>query len=502
MTGNIQDLLALVDRGTLFDVLTSMAVDGIIVIDKKAKVLFYNEACRKLFQYASEEVVSRNVNMLMPEPYRTEHDGYIDRYRKTGDARIIGIGREVKGRRKDGTVFPMYLSVGEGAIGNERVFIGIVHDLTDIRAEEERRAQADRDLAQIVESSDDIILSKSLDGIVRTWNPAAETIFGYTAVEMVGRPIWAIIPPDRRAEETEILRRVGTGESVHHYETSRLCKGGREITVSLSVSPIREGTGTIIGASAILRDVTEQRQIEQRASKLQAELAHAARVNAVSQLSSALAHELNQPLTAIMNYVSAAKLRWSQAGGVGSDKAFPLLDKAILQAERAGAIIQRLRSFLEKREPHRVEEDLNAALQEAIALGFVGSSNDGVSLALDLAPDLPAIRVDKVQIEQVIVNLLRNATEAMKETDRRELSISSYRAGAKIVEITVADTGSGIPDSVAQQLFEPFVTTKEKGMGVGLSICRTIIEAHGGRIWMVPNPTGGTIFKIQLPVDA
>ena len=501
MTGNIQDLFAPTDRGTLFDVLTSMAVDGIIVIDEKAKVLFYNEACRKLFQYAPEEILSRNVNTLMPEPYRAEHDGYIDRYRKTGAARIIGIGREVKGRRKDGTVFPMYLSVGEGVIGKERVFLGIVHDLTDIRAEEERRAQADRHLAQIVESSDDIILSKSLDGTVRTWNPAAERIFGYAAAEMVGHPIWRIIPPDRHAEEAEFLQKVSAGESIHHYETTRLCKDGQEITVSLSVSPIRDSSGAVVGASKIARDVTEQRQMQQRTSKLQAELAHVARINAVSQLSSALAHELNQPLTAIMNYVSAAKLRWSQAGGDGSDKAASLLDRAIAQAERAGAIIQRLRSFLEKREPHRVEEDLNATLQEAIALGFVGSSNDGVNLTLDLASDLPAVHVDKVQIEQVIVNLLRNATEAMKESDRRELSISSYRAGAKTVEITVADTGPGMPDSIAQQLFEPFVTTKEKGMGVGLSICRTIVEAHGGRIWMVPNPIGGTIFKIQLPVN-
>jgi two-component system sensor kinase FixL len=498
MTGKSGDLFELADHGALFDVLTSMAADGMIVIDEKASILFYNEACRKLFQYMPGEVLSRNVNMLMPQPYRGEHDGYISRYRKTGDARIIGIGREVRGQRKDGTVFPMYLSVGEGLIGKKRVFIGIVHDLTGIRAEEERRAQADRHLAQIVESSDDIILSKSLDGLVRTWNAAAERIFGYTAEEMIGHSIFLIVPPHRRHEEEEILQKIRAGESIHHYETTRLCKDGREITVSLSLSPIRDNSGNIIGASKIARDVTEQRQTEQRATKLQSELAHVARVNAVSQLSSALAHELNQPLTAIMNYVSAAKLRWTQTGG--GDKIASLLDRAIEQAERAGAIIQRLRSFLEKREPHRIEQDLNAVLQEAIALGFVGSSNDGIKLVLDLATDLPAVHMDKVQIEQVIVNLLRNATEAMKESARRELSISSYSAGPRLVEVAVADTGPGMPDFVAEQLFEPFVTTKETGMGVGLSICRTIVEAHGGRIWMVPNPPGGTIFKIQLPV--
>ena len=502
MTADSTDLFALADRGALFDVLTSMAADGIIVIDEKGIVLFYNDACRKLFQYVPAEVLRHNINILMPEPYRTEHDRYISRYRKTGDARIIGIGREVKGQRKDGSVFPMYLSVGEGAIAGKRVFIGIVHDLTDIRAEEERRAESDRNLAQIVESSDDIILSKSLDGTVRTWNGAAERIFGYTAAEMIGHPIWIIIPPDRRAEETEILQKIAAGESIRHYETTRLCKDGREITVSLSVSPIRDASGNVVGASKIARDITEQRLTEQRASQLQSELAHVARVNAVSQLSSALAHELNQPLTAIMNYVSAAKLRWPQSGGDGNNKVMSLLDRATEQAERAGAIIQRLRTFLEKRESQRIEEDLNTVLQEAIALGFVGSTDDGMLLSLDLAPDLPTVHVDKVQIQQVMVNLLRNATEAMKDSPRRELSISSYRAGPKLVEVTVADTGSGIPDSVAQQLFEPFVTTKEKGMGVGLSICRTIVEAQGGRIWMVPNPSGGTIFKIQLPVDA
>ncbi len=502
MTGKSQNLLALPDHGALFDVLTSMAADGIIVIDEQARILFYNEACRKLFQYAPEEVQFQNIKMLMPEPYRREHDGYLSRYGKTGDAHIIGVGREVRGQRKDGTVFPMYLSVGEGVIGGKKAFVGIVHDLTAIRAEEERRTEADRHLAQLVESSDDVILSKSLDGIVKTWNAAAERIFGYSAAEMIGHPISAIIPAELQDEEAGILEKIRAGESIHHYETTRLCKDGSEITMSLSVSPIRDSAGNIVGASKIARDVTEQRRTEQRATKLQAELAHVARVNAVSQLSSALAHELNQPLTAIMNYVSAAKLRWTQAGGHNNDKATSLLDRAIAQAERAGAIIQRLRAFLEKREPHRVEEDLNTVLQEAIALGFVGSSSDGISLNLDLAPGLPTVRVDRIQFEQVIVNLLRNAAEAMKDSIRRELSVASYRAGPKLIEVAVADTGPGIADAIAAQLFEPFVTTKDTGMGVGLSICRTIMEAHGGRIWMVPNPSGGTIFKMQLPADS
>jgi len=495
-----QDLLSIADHGALFDVLTSIAADGIVVIDGKGNVLFYNEACRKLFQYAPDEVLSNNVSMLMPEPYRAEHDSYIARYQKTHNARIIGIGREVKGRRKDGSEFPMYLSVGEGFLGKVKVFVGILHDLTDIRAEEERRAQTDRDLAQIVASSDDAIISTTLDGKVQTWNASAERIFGFSPAEIIGRSILAIVPDDRQREEQDILARISAGDSIHHYETFRKRKDGQTISVSLSISPVRDGTGSIVGASKISRDITEQRHAAARESTLQAELAHVSRVSAVGQLSSALAHELNQPLTAIMNYVSAAKMRLGE--NAENEKTRGLLDRAAGQAERAGTIIQRLRSFLEKREPIRKGEALNTVLQEAIALGFVGSVDDGVKMILDLATDLPPVEVDKIQIQQVLVNLIRNGTEAMRGSPVRELTISSYTAGPNFVEIAIADTGPGIPDKIADKLFEAFVTTKEKGMGVGLSICRTIVEAHGGRISAVPNRPAGTIFKVQLPVSA
>ncbi|MGN6517750.1 MAG: PAS domain-containing sensor histidine kinase [Rhizomicrobium sp.] len=498
-TEKIPSIFSFADHSKLFDVLTSMAADGIIVIDEKGKILFYNDACRKLFQHTAKDVLSRNVNILMPEPYHSEHDAYIARYRKTGDARIIGIGREVRGLRKDGTEFPMYLSVGEGAIEGRRVFVGVVHDLSAIREEEERRAESDRQLAQIVESSEDAIISKTLDGTIQTWNAGAERIFGYSRSEMVGRSILAIVPPERHEEEQEIIARIRNGESIHHYETTRFRKDGQEIAVSLSASPIRDSSGSVIGASKISRDITARRRAEERENTLQSELAHVSRVSAVGQLSSALAHELNQPLTAIMNYLSAAKMRLPEVAQ--SEKIGTLLDRAAGQAERAGAIIQRLRAFLEKREPERASQELNAVLQEAIALGFVGSSDEGVKLVLDLASDLPRVLVDKVQIQQVLVNLIRNASEAMRDSAVRELVISSYPAGPGLVEISVADTGHGISEAIAGQLFEAFITTKEKGMGVGLSICRTIVEAHGGRISASPNQPNGTVFKIQLPVS-
>jgi len=182
------------DHSALFDALASTAADGIMVIDEKGTVLFYNGACQQLFQYSPQEVIGQNVKMLMPAPYRAEHDGYIARYRATHEPHIIGVGREVTGRRKDGSVFPMYLSVGEGKLAGKQVFVGIVHDLTEIKAQVALREDADRHLAQIVQSSEDAILGKTLDGIITSWNNAAERIFGYSAAEMIGKSLHEGLP--------------------------------------------------------------------------------------------------------------------------------------------------------------------------------------------------------------------------------------------------------------------------------------------------------------------
>ena len=489
------------DRGALFDALASTAADGIMVIDEEGILLFYNRACEELFQFSSEEVIGQNVKRLMPKPYRAEHDGYIARYKATHTPHIIGTGREVSGRRKDGSVFPMYLSVGEGVQAGKRVFFGIVHDLTTLKAETAMRKGADRHLAQIVQSSDDAILSKTLDGIVTSWNAAAERIFGYSAAEAIGKPISILIPEDRHAEENHILAQLSAGQSIDHYETVRLRKDGTPIMVSLSVSPIRDDTGNIIGAAKTVRDITERKQAEERTKTLQSELAHVARLNAMGQLSSALAHELNQPLTASMNYVSAARRRLSMIDDTRTTKISELLEKAVNETERAGQIIHRLRGFLEKREASRASEDLNEIVKEAVALGQVGAADDNIDLHLVLEPRLPPVVVDRIQIEQVIVNILRNAIEAMEFSNPREVTISTYAVGLNHLEVAIADTGPGIPDEIAVRLFQPFVTTKEKGMGVGLSICRTIVEAHGGQLWMTANPTGGTMFRFQIPVS-
>jgi two-component system sensor kinase FixL len=488
------------NRGALFEALASTAADGIMVIDVAGTVLFYNQACETLFHYAAQEIVGQNVKILMPAPYHAEHDGYLGRYRSTREPHIIGIGREVSGRRRDGSVFPMYLSVGEGTLAGERVFVGIIHDLTAIKTEAAQREDADRHLAQIVHSSEDAILSKTMDGVITSWNAAAERIFGYRADEVLGKHISLLLPDSRLSEEDDIIRQLKAGKSIDHHETVRLHKTGRDVLVSLSVSPIRDSAGRIVGASKTARDITEKKQSEVRAQVLQAELEHVGRLSAMGQLSSALAHELNQPLSAVMNYVSAARRRLKAIENTGTDKISELLEKAANEADRAGQIIHRLRGFLEKREPIHSSDDINDIMREAVALGRGDAADDNIEISLVLEPQLPPVLADRVQIQQVVVNLLRNAIEAMHTSEKRMVTISTYIADPKYIEVAIADTGPGIPDEVAARLFEPFVTTKEKGMGVGLSICRTIVEAHSGQLWMTRNPAGGTIFRFQLPV--
>jgi two-component system sensor kinase FixL len=483
----------------LLAAILATAVDGIIAIDPKGTLLLYNQACEKLFGYRASEVVGQNVRMLMPEPYRGEHDGYIANYNRTGERRIIGIGREVVGRRKDGSTFPMYLSVGEGGLTGQRFFVGIIHDLSALRWETEQREGADRLLAQIVQSSEDAIISVALDGTITSWNAAAERIYGFTPSEAIGRHISMILPPDRLTEDEVIIARLRAGRNMEHYETVRRHKDGHDVQVSLSVAPIFDAAGTMIGASKTARDVTERKRSEERLLAMQNELAHVGRLSAMGQMSAAIAHELNQPLTAVANYAKAAQrlLQNENPEPRQLQSAREAMEKAVTQTLRAGTIIRYLRDFVEKRESHKSPEDINEVIREAVSLGMVGHSHSNVRLTLALDPSPPRILIDKVQIQQVLLNLVRNAIEAMAEVEMRELAISSnvVKDGLRI---TVQDTGPGLAPHVATRLFQPFVTTKADGMGIGLKICQSIIEGHGGTIEAKQGGRGAT-FVIHLP---
>ncbi|MDB5739396.1 MAG: sensor signal transduction histidine kinase, partial [Alphaproteobacteria bacterium] len=298
--------------------------------------------------------------------------------------------------------------------------------------------------------------------------------------------------------------RLRAGQEIIPYETVRRHKDGRDLTVLLSVAPIRDGAGRVIGASKTARDITQRKQAEIRTHKLQSELAHVARLSAMGQMSAAIAHELNQPLTAVTNYVKAAHrmLGADQLTERQVASARDAMEKAASQTLRAGNIIRSLREFVEKRDSEKTGEDINAVVQEAATLALVGSASSGIDIILDLSPELSPVMMDKIQIQQVVINLIRNSVEAMAVVSTRQIIITTAQDGPAGVSIVIRDTGPGLAPEIQQKLFQPFVTTKQQGMGIGLMICQSIIEAHGGSIRSVPDDLGGAAFQILLPARA
>jgi len=387
-------------------------------------------------------------------------------------------------------------------LGGQRFFVGIIHDLSAIRQETAQREDADRLLAQIVLSSDDAIISKTLEGIITSWNTSAERMFGYGAAEAIGKHISLLFPANGIAEEKEIMARLGSGLSVTHYETVRLHNDGREVHVSLSVAPIYDGARAVIGTSTVARDITERKRSEAHALALQDELAHVGRLSAMGQMSAAIAHELNQPLAAISNYVKAAQrlLENDDPAPQKLKTAREAMEKAAAQTQRAGTIIRYLRDYVEKRDSARSRENLNDVIREAVSLAMMGHKHRNIALILTLDPAIAPMMMEKVQIQQVLLNLVRNAVEAMTNTGHAKLAISAA-ADAAGATITVRDSGPGVSDEIAGRLFQPFVTTKEDGMGIGLKICQSIIDAHGGTI-TASNANPGALFTIRLPLDS
>ena len=338
-------------------------------------------------------------------------------------------------------------------------------------------------------------------GRMLSFSAAAEKMFGYAEHEVVGENVSMLMPsPDRERHDSYLQKYLATGErkiiGIGRVTTARH-RDGYTFPIELAVGEAWVDGRRIF--TGFIRDLTERQQTELRLQDLQSELAHVGRVTEVGTLASALAHELNQPLTAVANYCETA--RDLLAGPLDEDTIETLreaLDDAARQSVRAGQIVRRLRDFITHGQTERRVESLPRLINEANALALVGSREHGIEVQVELDPAARSVLVDRIQIQQVLVNLIRNAIDAMAGSRVRLLGISTKREGGGWVRVTVSDTGSGISEAVAAQLFQPFVTSKEGGMGIGLSICRTIIEAHGGRIWFEPGRRGGTVFHFTL----
>lgn len=368
-------------------------------------------------------------------------------------------------------------------------------------ASSEPPPQAEAHLRSILATVPDAMVVIDEAGIILSFSAAAEKMFGYREQEVAGRNVSILMPsPDRERHDQYLQNYMETGKRKIigiGRVTTALHRDGNTFPIELAVGEAWLGSRRIF--TGFVRDLTERQQTLLRLQDLQSELAHVGRLSEMGTLASSLAHELNQPLTALSAYCETAR----DLLEAGSDEETlatvrEAMGEAAREAVRAGQIVRRLRDFMSRGETERQVESLQRLINEANALALVGSREHGIDVQLSLSAAADLVLVDRIQIQQVMVNLIRNAIDAMLESPEKTLSISTRPDGGQ-VRITVEDSGSGISDSIASQLFQPFVTSKSNGMGIGLSICRTIVEAHGGRIWFEPAASGGTAFHFTLP---
>jgi two-component system sensor kinase FixL len=484
------------------------AVDAIATIDEKGLVRSFNRAAERSFGYSAAEVIGHNVRILMPDRYAREHDLYIGRYLATGERRIIGIGREVVGQRKDGSEFPIELAVAEWRANGERQFTGLMRDITERkRAEAELRESEQRFRSIFTESP----LGKAVVGAdlrLLKANPALCRILDRPLDAILGSSIVDLMHPDNRERAVGEAGEVLTGSRPRtRFETRFLTANGVTVWASVNLARVHGSDGELMYTLAVIEDITEHknaaaalRESEHRVQELQAEFLHVSRLSEIGQMATTLAHELNQPLAAAANYLNASRrLAAAEDPAANLPRIREALGLAAKESVRAGRIIRRMRSFVTRGDTDKRIEDIPRLLEEASELALMSARQNGVELRLDIDPDTPPVLADRVQIQQVVLNLVRNAIEAMASSDRKVVTIQSRSAEPDQVEIAVSDTGSGISEEIANDLFKPFVSTKASGMGVGLSICRTIVEAHGGRIRADPGRDGGAVFSFALP---
>ena len=337
-------------------------------------------------------------------------------------------------------------------------------------------------------------------GNIQSFSAAAERLFGYTTRDVIGKNVKMMMPsPYRESHDGYLKRYLTTGER-RIIGIGRVVVGERKdgstFPMELAVGEMKSSGRRFF--TGFIRDLTERQQTEARLQDLQSELIHISRLTAMGEMASTLAHELNQPLSAITNYMKGSKRILESATEENAVMVREAVDKAAEQALRAGQIIRRLRDFVARGESEYRVEAMSKLVEEACALALVGAKDLGVRVKFEFDRTVDVALADRVQIQQVLLNLVRNAIEAMQDVEKRELTVMVAAAPGETIKVSVADTGPGIAPDFVKQLFQPFMTTKRQGMGVGLSISRTIIESHGGRIWTEPNPGGGTIFSFTL----
>lgn len=491
-------------EGVELQAVLDATVDAIILIDSRGHVQVFNRAAERMFGYQAEEVLGRNVNLLMTGRDREQHDAYLERYRRTGIAHIIGVGREVQARRKDGSLFPAFLSVGRIGTDPPR-FVGFIQDMTlrhqALAAAEHERVRANR----FLEAAQTILLALDTQQHVTMINRKGCEVLGYDEAALLGANWFDTVVPDAvRAfasyECAALLER--EPRQPHHFEYPVRTRGGEQRQIAWRCLVLEDDEGHPSGVLCSGDDVTDSRRAEEEVREARERIMHVSRLATMGEMASGISHELNQPLAAIATFAQAGA-RLLSLPQPDLPEVREALDQIAQQALRAGEIIRRLRSLVRNHTTTRESADLNEVIREIEPLTRADAKACDVRIVVELDPTGPRANLDRIQIQQVVLNLLRNGIEAVQALapGRQEVVICTRQVDPDWVQIEVRDNGVGVAPEVRERLFTPFLTTKEQGTGLGLAISRSIVEAHRGRIEYQPNRPAGSVFRVTLPSE-
>jgi PAS domain S-box-containing protein len=499
---------------TLFSESIMAAIpDAIVAVNQRGVIVQINPQTEAMFGYTRDELIGQNIELLVPERQRNSHHLHREQYHARPKIRRMGSGLDLCARRRDGSEFPVEISLSPVKTNGEMMVLSVIRDISDRkRIEEElrrtneeldrRKSRELRDsqsrMALIVDSSQDAIIGKNLEGIITHWNKGAEHMYGYTAQEMIGRSITTLCPPDRPDEIPEILRKIRNGESVDYFESVRLTKDGRRVNVSVSISPIYDSEGKVLGASAIARNITAQKKVEEQLRQSQ-------KMEAVGRLAGGVAHDFNNLLGIVTACTELLRARVDHEGQ-------EYVDNIREAAKRGASLTRQLLAFSRKQQAQTQVLDLNQRLKDVSKL-LHPLMGDDVEITLLPRSDMAVIEVDPSQLDQIVMNLAVNARDAMPKGGKLIIETAVFdfdesfarehppMVAGRHVMLAISDNGTGMDEETRSRIFEPFFTTKEvgKGTGLGLATVYGIVRQSGGHIWVYSEPGHGTTFKIYLP---
>jgi two-component system sensor kinase FixL len=467
------------------DAILTMTVDGIIVIDARGRIEAFNRGAQDLFGYPEDEVLGRNVSILMPSPHHEQHDNYLERYLSTGEARIIGVGREVTGRRRDGTVFPVQLSVGEMRIGGQRKFTGMLRDLTRRVGLEEALGASEARWRAIIDSAMDGIVVIDAHGRIEAFNHAAERLFGYTIDEVLGQNVDVLMPsPYREEHDAYLSRYLATGRAKiisSGREVQGLRKDGTTFPLHLSVGEITiQGERKFTG---ILHDLTNRVEMEGRLREREA-------LAKLGEMAAVIAHEVKNPLAGIRGAIQVFGSRM-----VREHANTQILDEIVARIDALDQMMKDLLLFARPPKPKRTPIDVVPLVRTTAGLLSTDPALRNVNVQVDGAA--PSISADANMLRVVFQNLLINSAHAMQGKGQIRVAVEPIDMTCQIAFV---DGGPGIPPDIREKVFTPFFTTKTRGSGLGLPTVKRFVEAHDGQIAIECPSAGGTTVLIRLPM--